>query len=111
MFLFLGFQLSVNLVAFLNNNLVICGRINWSIEKNALFWKEQGQKSVEEALKVRENTRIAKNIILFVGDGMGVSSVTAGRIRKGQMKGELGEDFITEMDRFPYLGLVKTYAY
>ncbi len=48
---------------------------------------------------------------MFLGDGMGISTVTAGRIRAGQMRGELGEDVITEMEQFPYLGLAKTYVY
>jgi alkaline phosphatase len=92
------------------NHLIDCGRVDWSIEKNAQFWKDQGRLSIEEALKRRENTRIAKNVIMFLGDGMGVTTVTAGRIRKGQIRGELGEDFITEMEQFPYLGLAKTYV-
>ena len=86
------------------------GRKDWSIEKNAQFWKDQGRNSIEEALNRRENKLVAKNVIMFLGDGMGVTTVTAGRIRKGQMRGELGEDFITEMEQFPYLGLAKTYV-
>ena len=39
------------------------------------------------------------------------TTVTAGRIRKGQVNGELGEDFITEMEQFTYLGLAKTYVF
>ncbi|CAF0782020.1 unnamed protein product [Rotaria sordida] len=58
----------------------------------------------------KENKRIAKNIIFFLGDGMGVPTITAGRIRKGQMLGQLGEDFITEMEQFSHLGLAKTYC-
>jgi alkaline phosphatase len=85
------------------------GRIDWSIEKDGSFWNEQARLSIEEVLQRRENTRIAKNVIMFLGDGMGVSTVTAGRIRKGQMKGQLGEDFLTEMEQFPRLGLAKTY--
>jgi len=46
-----------------------------------------------------------------LGDGMGVSTVTAGRIRRGQVEGQLGEDFITEMEQFTHLGLSKTYVY
>ena len=51
----------------------------------------------------------AKNVILFVGDGMGVSTVTAARILEGQLKGMLGEENNLAMDRFPYTGLAKTY--
>jgi len=109
--IFSGLVLSISLFLLLINNLIHGGRVDWSIEKNADFWKEQGRLSIEEALKRRENTGIAKNVIMFLGDGMGISTVTAGRIRAGQMRGELGEDVITEMEQFPYLGLAKTYVY
>ena len=33
----------------------------------------------------------AKNVILFIGDGMGVSTVTAMRIYAGQKRGQSGE--------------------
>ncbi len=51
----------------------------------------------------------AKNVILFVGDGMGVSTVTAARILEGQMKGMLGEENNLSFDLFPFTGLAKTY--
>jgi len=51
----------------------------------------------------------AKNVILFVGDGMGVSTVTAARIFDGQAKGMSGEDNQLSFERFPHLSLVKTY--
>ena len=89
---------------------VFAGRTDWSVEKNAGFWNEQARLSIEELLQRRDNTRLAKNVILFLGDGMGLSTVTAGRIRKGQIKGQLGEDFVTEMEQFQHLGLAKTYV-
>ena len=33
-----------------------------------------------------------KNVILFLGDGMGVSTVTAARILEGQLMGGSGEE-------------------
>ena len=51
----------------------------------------------------------AKNVILFIGDGMGVSTVTAARIFDGQSRGMLGEEHLLEFERFPHLALVKTY--
>ncbi|WP_370980320.1 alkaline phosphatase [Agaribacterium sp. ZY112] len=51
----------------------------------------------------------AKNIILFVGDGMGVSTVTAARILDGQNKGMMGEENILSFGKFPFSGLAKTY--
>jgi len=89
---------------------VNAGRLDWSVEKNAPFWNDQARLSIEELLQRRDNTRIAKNVILFLGDGMGVTTVTAGRIRKGQVNGQLGEDFLTEMEQLHHLGLAKTYV-
>ena len=51
----------------------------------------------------------AKNVILFVGDGMGVSTITAARIFDGQSRGEPGEENVLPFERFPNLALVKTY--
>jgi alkaline phosphatase len=51
----------------------------------------------------------AKNIILFIGDGMGVSTVTAARIFDGQSRGMTGEENWLEFERFPNVALVKTY--
>ena len=51
----------------------------------------------------------AKNVILFVGDGMGVSTVTAARILDGQNQGKPGEEHQLSFERFPFAGLAKTY--
>ena len=56
-----------------------------------------------------ENTTKAKNVILFVGDGMGVSTLTAARILQGQRAGELGEEGYLSFEEFPYSAQVKTY--
>lgn len=56
-----------------------------------------------------EPQRKAKNVILFVGDGMGVSTVTAARILEGQMNGQPGEENNLSFDMFPFTGLNKTY--
>ncbi|KAI4588170.1 hypothetical protein MJG53_002578 [Ovis ammon polii x Ovis aries] len=44
-----------------------------------------------------------------VPSGMGVSTVTAARILKGQMAGKPGPETPLAMDQFPYLALSKTY--
>ena len=53
--------------------------------------------------------RPARNVILFIGDGMGVATVTAGRIYEGQTRGLSGEEYVLPFERFPGLALVKTY--
>ncbi|HUO85306.1 MAG TPA: alkaline phosphatase [Thermoanaerobaculia bacterium] len=54
--------------------------------------------------------RRAKNVILFVGDGMGVSTVSAARILEGQMRGETGEENFLAFERFPFIALAKTWT-
>lgn len=51
----------------------------------------------------------AKNVILFIGDGMGISTVTAARIYDGQSRGETGEENLLSFEHFPNVALVKTY--
>ncbi|MBT8107962.1 MAG: alkaline phosphatase [Gammaproteobacteria bacterium] len=51
----------------------------------------------------------ARNVILFVGDGMGVATVTAARIFDGQSKGLSGEEHVLPFETFPNVALVKTY--
>ncbi len=53
--------------------------------------------------------KTAKNIILFVGDGMGVSTLTASRIYQGQLAGNPGEEGLLSFESFPYTAMVKTY--
>ncbi len=50
-----------------------------------------------------------RNVILFLGDGMGVSTVTAARIFQGQGQGLAGEEHLLSFERFPNVALVKTY--
>lgn len=51
----------------------------------------------------------AKNIVLFLGDGMGISTITAARILAGQQQGNPGEENRLSFEEFPVTGLVKTY--
>ena len=52
----------------------------------------------------------ARNVILFIGDGMGISTITAARILEGQRRGESGEQNHLSFEDFPYSALVRTYS-
>src|SRR5919112_640752 len=69
------------------------------------------QAALQERLQVTPNTNRAKNVILFVGDGMGISTVTAGRIYEGQKRGVDGESNALTMEKLPYAALSKTYTH
>ena len=51
----------------------------------------------------------AKNLILFVGDGMSLTTVTAARILQGQRQGGPGEENLLAWEHFPATALSKTY--
>ncbi len=57
----------------------------------------------------RENDSHARNVIVFIGDGMGISTITAARIFEGQLRGEPGEENSLSFERFENVALVKTY--
>ena len=56
-----------------------------------------------------EAPKKAKNVILFIGDGMGISTITAARIYDGQKRGMTGEEHQLSFEKFPNVALVKTY--
>jgi len=51
----------------------------------------------------------AKNVILFVGDGMSLPTVAAARILAGQRRGEPGEGTLLSWEAFPATAFSRTY--
>ncbi|KTF14030.1 alkaline phosphatase [Pseudoalteromonas sp. H105] len=74
--------------------------------KDAKVKMATSQDNIEKIVK---ESGKAKNIILFVGDGMGVSTVTAARILAGQLEGKMGEEHLLSFDTMPFSGFSKTY--
>ena len=82
--------------------------------RSAEQWYQQGSERVQKRKAELSNTKEitaskAKNIIFVLGDGMGVSTLTATRIFVGQQQGLLGEEFALSFEQFPYSALIKTY--
>lgn len=83
-------------------------------------WYEAGKTAVEKNANLHRNTGKAKNVILFIGDGMGISTVTAARILAGQQPNIIdagntkpassGEENSLSFELFPHLALSKTYS-
>lgn len=71
-------------------------------------WYTDAQNQLMQKLKTNNNFK-AKNVILFVGDGMGISTLTAARILQGQQNSMLGEENKLSFEVFPHSALVKTY--
>lgn len=50
---------------------------------------------------------VAKNVIMFLGDGMSLPTLTAARIYLGQLNNGSGEEQYLSFERFPYTALSK----
>lgn len=71
-------------------------------------WYTDSQNAIAQKQSLPVSSK-AKNVILFVGDGMGISTLTASRIYEGQLAGKSGEEGYLSFEKFPYTALVKTY--
>ncbi|CAA0078871.1 Alkaline phosphatase [BD1-7 clade bacterium] len=73
-------------------------------------WFVAGQQSIaDKKAQGLSATKPAKNVILVVGDGMSLATITAARILQGQQEGKLGEEHRLSFEKFPVTGLSKTY--
>jgi len=88
-------------------------------KENSNFWMSKGSNELTKAKNRVLNEGIAKNIIIFVGDGMSIPTVTAARVLKGQFFSENknrdiaireGNSETIHWENFPNLGLSKTYS-
>jgi len=74
--------------------------------ESAQWWFREG--AAEAASRGAMRGR-AKNLILFVGDGMSLATVAAARILEGQQQGQSGEEHRLAWENFPDTALSRTY--
>ncbi|XP_045536565.1 membrane-bound alkaline phosphatase-like isoform X1 [Papilio machaon] len=79
-------------------------------EHNKDHWKMQAQWILKNKVSSTLNKKIAKNVILFLGDGMSITTLAATRVYLGQKYGHMGEELKLSFEGFPYTGLAKTYC-
>ena len=79
--------------------------------ENVADWNNAGMAFIASGKSLQDNTRQAKNVIIFIGDGMGIATQTAARIFEGQLKGKTGEENRLSFETLPYSALSKTYSW
>lgn len=97
----------------------VCNMSLTSLSRNQIIntqnpWYSAAEKHVQTNNNTTDDIVVAgrgrgKNVILFVGDGMSVSTVTASRIFEGQGVGMMGEENSLSFENMPFSGFVKTY--
>ncbi|XP_047032198.1 membrane-bound alkaline phosphatase-like [Helicoverpa zea] len=78
-------------------------------ESSAVYWHAEAQAGIAARLARRPAER-ARNVIMFLGDGMSVPTLAAARTLLGQRQGATGEEAKLTFETFPTAGLVKTYC-
>lgn len=78
-------------------------------EESPAQWYQDGEALIAERRSTLDEPGEARNVILFVGDGMSLVTVAATRILDGQLRGETGEENVLHFERFRHTGLAKTY--
>ena len=73
-------------------------------------WFVGAQAELRASRALARSDAPARNVILFIGDGMSLATVTAARILEGQLRGEPGEDNLLSFERLPHTALAKTYS-
>ncbi|MEI8236532.1 MAG: alkaline phosphatase, partial [Methylococcaceae bacterium] len=106
-----GAMLLIGSALMLSNNAQAATQAEITAAENPKYWIEKGQKSLTDADNTANNKKTAKNVILFIGDGMGISTITASRIFEGQLKAgnRGGEENSLSFEKFPHVALSKTY--
>ncbi|XP_001663535.2 membrane-bound alkaline phosphatase [Aedes aegypti] len=77
---------------------------NANQEQTIEYWKEHAKQTVDTLVNRKENTNVAKNVIMFLGDGMSISTVAMARVYAG------GEERQLSFEKFPHIGMSKTYC-
>ena len=70
-------------------------------------WRQIAKNELDKVLATKQVTKRPKNVIFFLGDGMGISTLTAARIYKGQLFNKSGEEGSLTFEQFPFTGLIK----
>lgn len=79
-----------------------------AVAESPTRWYQEAEKRVAER-RAQLEPPPARNVILFIGDGMNLATINAARILQGQMAGGPGEDHQLSFEQFDYMALAKTY--
>ncbi|XP_013784535.2 alkaline phosphatase-like [Limulus polyphemus] len=78
-------------------------------KEDVKYWYSLSQRALRDSLALTLNNNVAKNVILFLGDGMSLPTIMAARVLKGQRMGRRGEETWLTWENFPHSCLIKTY--
>ncbi|XP_063829747.1 membrane-bound alkaline phosphatase-like [Ostrinia nubilalis] len=79
-------------------------------ERDPAHWAAEAAAAIDERVRRRNNRNAARNVVMFLGDGMSVPTLAAARTLLGQRNGQTGEEAQLSFEAFPTSGFSKTYC-
>ena len=73
-------------------------------------WRSRSQDEILARLNRPHREGRARNVIVFVGDGMSLGTIVASRILDGQNQGMSGEENYLPFEQWGHTALIKTYS-
>ena len=90
--------------------ITVCAQTDANTDPTTRYWIENAKQTLATRQAIKPNKRRARNVILFVADGMDPTTITAARIYDGQSRGEPGEENLLSFETLPHLAMAKTYT-
>jgi alkaline phosphatase len=72
-------------------------------------WRQIADAELTARLNRPQREGRARNVIVFVADGLSLTTITAARILEGQQRGETGEENYLAFEEWGHSALIKTY--
>lgn len=86
------------------------GPLRNAAEAKSEYWVSDAQAHIERLTREKlggHSGGHARNVVMFLGDGMSVPTMAAARTLLGQRRGETGEEAALSFEEFPTVGLSK----
>ncbi|MGB0262704.1 MAG: alkaline phosphatase [Henriciella sp.] len=106
----LGVMAGIGYAAFSAGWIFVAPTPGYVVQQANDSYYEQAERAVSARI-TDDFVPSAKNVIIMIGDGMGVSTITAARIYAGQRRGLDGESYKLTMEQFPHMALARTYSH
>lgn len=78
-------------------------------ESSPDYWYNEAKAGIEQRLLQLQNKNKARNVIMFLGDGMSIPTLAAARTLYGQRNNRTGEETKLYFETFPTVGLSKVH--
>ena len=89
--------------------LITFSQLSANPQKNYQSFND-GQSFIKNQIQKKINKNKAKNVIVIVGDGYGITTNYINRLNQGQINGGLGDEFVLPHEELDHLALIKTYT-